>query len=75
MAAGLKLRPQNLKPFTRAFTQTICEEAGETFTPTLHLDAEVNFNALTPSFLKELALLQPFGPKNPRPVFLSLLYR
>ncbi|MDK2921191.1 MAG: single-stranded-DNA-specific exonuclease [Desulfonauticus sp.] len=71
MAAGLKLRPQNLKPFTRAFTQTICEEAGETFTPTLHLDAEVNFNALTPSFLKELALLQPFGPKNPRPVFLS----
>ncbi|WP_456325423.1 single-stranded-DNA-specific exonuclease RecJ [Desulfonauticus submarinus] len=71
MAAGLKLKKENLLQFTQNFTQTIEQYFGDKFSPTLNLDAEVNFNALTPSFLKELDMLQPHGPGNPKPLFLS----
>jgi len=71
MAAGVYLKKENFLSFQQNFAQVIQQDFGQAFTPTLYLDAEVNFNALVPKFCQELELLQPFGPGNPRPMFLS----
>ncbi|MDQ7032478.1 MAG: single-stranded-DNA-specific exonuclease RecJ [Desulfonauticus sp.] len=73
MAAGLKLKKENFPSFQKQFQEIISQTYGDKFTPTIYLDALINFNALTPSLIKELEMLQPFGPGNPRPLFLSPL--
>ncbi len=39
--------------------------------PTLKIDAELNFEDLTLDFYRQLARLEPFGEGNPQPVFAS----
>jgi len=71
-AAGLSLLPENLDQLKSLFNQQVIEELGpEPVKPRIVLDACLNFKDLTPTLLKELELLQPFGPGNPRPVFLG----
>jgi len=71
-AAGLSLEPENLEELRTGFSRVISECIG----PGPHqkeivLDALLGLDELSPDFLQELELLQPFGPENPRPVFLS----
>ena len=71
-AAGLSLVPENLDQLKSLFNQQITQQLGpEPVRPKLVLDACLNFKDLTPVLLKELELLQPFGPGNPRPIFLG----
>ncbi|MBT8763572.1 single-stranded-DNA-specific exonuclease RecJ [Desulfohalobiaceae bacterium Ax17] len=71
-AAGLSLLPENLDQLKSLFNRQVIEELGpEPVKPRIVLDACLNFKDLTPTLLKELELLQPFGPGNPRPVFLG----
>jgi single-stranded-DNA-specific exonuclease len=71
-AAGLSLLPENLDQLKSLFNRQVIEELGpEPVKPRIVLDACLNFKDLTPTLLKELELLQPFGPGNPRPIFLG----
>jgi len=71
-AAGLSMEPENLNVLRTDFSRAVRECLG----PGPHqkeivLDGLLGLDKLSPDFLQELELLQPFGPENPRPVFLS----
>jgi len=71
-AAGLSMDPANLDVLRADFNRVVRECLG----PGPHqkeivLDAMLGLDRLSPDFLQELELLQPFGPENPRPLFLS----
>ncbi len=70
MAAGITIRQEALEDFRRAFE----EAAGkvltpEMLTPRLKIDAMLDFDGITDSFLEDLARLEPFGHSHPEPVF------
>lgn len=71
-AAGMTLLPEQLNDFIDAFetvvSNTITEEL---LTPEIIIDAEVNFKELTLAFYNILTQMEPFGPENMRPVFVS----
>ncbi len=71
-AAGLSLAPENLEALEAAFCAAVVAQVGPApLTPTLRLDGELPFAAISFDLLKELELLQPFGPGNPEPTFYS----
>ncbi len=72
LAAGLSIEEDNLDDFRRMFDLEVVNTLGpEKAAREILLDGRLNFNELTPEFIAELELLQPLGPGNPRPVFLS----
>jgi single-stranded-DNA-specific exonuclease len=71
MAAGISVEEAKIDSFREAFAaaarQALSDEA---MTPVLELDAEVKLKDLTLSFLENFKLMEPFGQKNPEPLFL-----
>ena len=68
MAAGVRLRSDQVEPFAQAFIA----EAGRRLTPKdlrprLHLDDEVSLGQLTTDVVEALQLLAPHGPGNAAP--------
>ncbi len=69
-AAGLSLRPENIRAFSERF-----EAAIQTLTPqmptgkVIDVHAEIDFADITPEFWSLLRRFEPFGPGNPTPVF------
>lgn len=71
-AAGFSLPRENLDDFKHRFNRAVAEQIGEKqLSPTLFLDGDLGFDAVDYTLLKELDLMQPFGPGNPEPVFSS----
>lgn len=71
-AAGLKLAPENLDAFRRAFEAAVrARITEEDLRPLLRLDAEVGFRDLGIDAVAELSLLEPFGAGNPSPTLLA----
>jgi len=70
MAAGISVHESQIDTFREAFAaaarRALSEEA---MTPLLELDAEVRLKDLTLSFLENYKLMEPFGQKNPEPLF------
>ncbi len=73
MAAGLRLAPEKLLSFTDAFDACVQSFFGNTPPQEqLLLEGELDFShAGSMAFVKELEMLQPFGPGNAEPVFAS----
>ena len=72
-AAGVRLDRDRLEDFRTAF-ETVCAATlgPDPVQPTLILENELDFaTAGNQEFLRELDLLQPFGPGNAEPVFAS----
>ncbi len=66
VAAGLKLRPENLGAFTHAFV-AVCNQAltDEDLIPRLEIDAPATPDDLTPDAVRELDIIEPCGQGNP----------
>lgn len=71
-AAGLSMHPQNVQAFSASFEQVV-ESTIEPhlLTPEIIIDTEVNFKNLTKSFYNIITQMEPFGPENMRPVFIT----
>lgn len=71
-AVGLSLKEENIPEFTQRFEQYVIENIHkEQLTPELDIDFELDFAEITPEFLGYLKLLNPFGPCNQKPVFIT----
>jgi single-stranded-DNA-specific exonuclease len=72
MAAGLKLKSENFLAFREAFDKVVREFTNNTRIERCHLyDTEIQFDEITFSLYESLQPLEPHGPENLRPVFLS----
>jgi len=70
MAAGLKIREENIADFQNAFESVIRRiSQPEDLTPTLHIDSELDFDIISDALVNELETLMPFGTGNPEPLF------
>lgn len=71
-AAGLSMAPQNLPEFRRRFEEYVAAHIRpEQMKPTIDAEVEIDFADITPEFFNLLRHLEPFGPGNPRPVFVT----
>ncbi len=71
-AAGLSMYKEKLPAFINSFEKIVSETINESLlTPEIIIDAELSFSEITPGFLNILNQMEPFGPGNMRPVFIS----
>ncbi len=71
-AAGLTIKPENIEAFRQKFeayvSKTILEEQ---LKPKIEVDALIDFEQITPKFMRILKQMAPFGPYNLKPVFVT----
>ncbi len=71
-AAGLAVAVDRIDEFRDAFNTVVLEELSEIQrTPEIRIDAQIALREVTPRFVRILKQFAPFGPKNPRPIFLA----
>lgn len=71
-AAGLTLERTNLELFEKRFEQVVSSVlTRDMLNPEIEIDAEINFNEITPTFLNILKQFAPHGPQNMRPLFIT----
>ena len=71
-ACGLVIEKNNIAKFTEKINEIAKEKIlDKDLYPTLDVDISVELSELTEKLIEELELLVPFGPENPRPVFVS----
>ena len=71
-AAGLSMFPENLPAFKKRFEQYVSEHIQpHQKAPIIHVDAEILLEDITPQFFRILRCLEPYGPGNPRPIFVT----
>ena len=68
MAAGLSLKRENVDEFRRRLNEE-CALVEEDFTEKIVIDARMPFSYVSLKLAKEFSVLEPFGNKNPKPVF------
>ena len=71
-AAGMTMMPENVDAFSKMFEEVV-EELIEPhlLIPEIVIDTEIEFKNLTKSFYNILTQMEPFGPKNMRPVLIT----
>ena len=71
-AAGLSMHIKDLPEFQERFEQYVASHIQEhQLQPTLDIEAELQLGDITKQFYNVLRHLEPFGPGNPRPLFVS----
>ncbi|MBE2278888.1 MAG: single-stranded-DNA-specific exonuclease RecJ [Ignavibacteriaceae bacterium] len=71
-AAGLAIETSNIPQFIKRLNKFIAETDTFDFANQyLEVDTKIKLSEITPKFLKYLQLFAPFGPANPRPVFMA----
>ncbi|HNF29117.1 MAG TPA: single-stranded-DNA-specific exonuclease RecJ [Chitinophagaceae bacterium] len=71
-AAGLSLLPEQLENFTNAFETVVSNTISpDLLIPEIIIDAELAFDEITTTFYNIIMQMEPFGPNNMRPVFIS----
>ena len=72
MAAGLKIRSENIDHFRKNFENTVGRMTKpDDFIPKIIIDCKLDFNDISDVLIDELESLQPFGTNNPEPVFMA----
>lgn len=71
-AAGLTMKKEAFPAFCKKFDQVVEQSITEDQKmPSLHLDLEIGFAEIDAKLIRILREMEPFGPGNKRPVFLS----
>ncbi len=71
-AAGLTLEPDNLGDFVECFEQYVSQNiTPEQQAPILKIAGTITFKHINERLLKILRRLEPYGPGNPRPIFVT----
>ncbi len=71
-AAGMTLKEENYSKFKNAFEEVVKNTIPPHLrTPEITIDAEIDFDAITPKLTRILKQFEPFGPQNRTPVFLT----
>ena len=71
-AAGLSMHINDLPAFRKRFEAYVAAHIQPNqLQPTLEIEAEIQLGDITKSFYNVLRHLEPFGPGNPRPLFVS----
>lgn len=71
-AAGLTIKEENYPAFKVAFeAEVLATLPAHLRTPEIKIDADINFEAITPKFYRILKQFAPFGPQNMAPVFMT----
>lgn len=71
LAAGLSIHRSQLQAFREKINEYAKTLPADALVKSIRVDLEVSFSDLSPRFIKELSLLEPFGAGNPKPVFLT----
>lgn len=72
MAAGLSIRPERIAEFAGCFEAAVRERtSSHHFIPVADVDGELDFASIDEHCLHDLSRLEPHGPANPAPVFLT----
>ena len=72
MAAGLKIRDENIEGFKTRFEHVVSRMAGPLdFIPKITIDYRLDFTDISDRLMDELELLKPFGIGNREPVFMA----
>jgi single-stranded-DNA-specific exonuclease len=71
-AAGLSMPPGNVEAFISDFEKVVSSTiTDDSLCPEICIDAELDFNNLGFSLYNLIAQMEPFGPENMKPVFLT----
>lgn len=71
-AAGMTMLPENVNNFSTKFEETVVSIIEPNLLiPEIIIDAEISFKNLTLSFYNIITQMEPFGPANMRPVFIT----
>ena len=71
-AAGLTMKKENFDAFCNAFEKQVAATiTEEQLTPKITIDTELELANVTTSFYNVMSQMQPFGPKNMQPTFVS----
>jgi len=71
-ACGLAIEKRNVDKFREAINEVAHLAIDDKdLSPSVDIDLEVALSSLSKKLIKELELLAPFGPENPRPIFIS----
>ena len=71
-AAGLTMLPENVLPFTARFEEVVSATIPDhLLIPEIIIDAEINFSEIKESLYTIICRMEPFGPENMRPVFIT----
>lgn len=71
-AAGLSMKPEELHPFIDKFEQVVGEIiSDEQLIAEICIDAELDFKDVDYKLYNTLKRMEPFGPDNQRPVFIT----
>jgi len=72
MAAGLRLCHEQIEAFRSEFEARICSNCPDSvFAARVDLDCEISFDMISENLADELSRLEPFGEKNPEPLFFA----
>ena len=71
-AAGLSMLPSSVEKFSTQFEETVASSIEpHLLVPQITIDAEVNFKQITKAFYNIITQMEPFGPENMRPIFIT----
>lgn len=71
-AAGLSMLPENVEAFSNRFDEVVSATiADHLLVPEIVIDTEVSFKEIKESFFNIIVQMEPFGPENMRPVFIT----
>ncbi|GAA4280333.1 single-stranded-DNA-specific exonuclease RecJ [Gaetbulibacter aestuarii] len=71
-AAGLTLHPDNYEAFKQAFEDEVSKTIDrKLLIPEIKIDAQIDFQDISPKFYRILKQFAPFGPANMTPVFMT----
>src|SRR5665213_954524 len=71
-AAGISMLPSNVEAFSARFEEIVASIIEpDLLIPEIVIDAEIELNNITRSFYNIIMQMEPYGPENLRPVFIT----